>query len=403
MVGLLAAPASWGQSPLGLQESVDIALAANDPSVALFEERAQALEDRAIADSQLPDPVFSTRIQNVPLASFDLNREGMTQLAFGVRQAFPKGSTRALTRRKREAEALIERQNKALRDQQIALQTRTAWLEVFYWKQAKRITRNTVGKVKDLTAFTEAGFANGQGGVQNVLRLDLESALLENRLIELERKTDMARADLTRMIGIANAARPLADALADLPSLPAVTDLQADLIRHPAILIYDAKMRVRDRDVDLAQEQYKPGFAVDAAYGVRDSRSDFGSIGVSYSIPLFEKTRQDRNLSASRHLRGSTRLEREAQLLELNRQLGRSFADWTRLGQRMADYKTKVIPRAKDTAEAAMLAYETEAADFAEVVRAELAVLDAELALTRLQTDRAKAHANLLFLQGRTP
>lgn len=385
---------------LELAQSVAIALAANDPTIALFEERALALEDRAIADSQLPDPVFSTRMQSIPLSSFDINREPMTQLALGVRQSFPKGKSRALTRQKRLAEALAERHNKELRNREISLQTRQVWLELFYWKQAKRITQQTQTKVEELREVSETNYANGRGSAQNVLRVDLEVSLLATKLIGLDRQADLSRVNLSRLIGIANAARPLPDVLPTLPPFPTATEMQSNLVRHPSVKVIDAMITARDRDIDLANQQYKPGFSIDAAYGLRDSRSDFGSIGVSYSIPLFTKNRQDRSLSATRHLRSSARLARSAQLLELNRQLGRHFADWTRLDEHINLYETEVIGRATDTAEAAMLAYETEAADFAELVRAELAVLDTELALIRLQVDQTKAHAALLFLKG---
>jgi len=393
------APAN-AQTSLGIAESVIIAIQANDPSVELFEQRAKALEDRAIADSQLPDPVFSTRMQSVPLSSLDLNREGMTQLAFGVRQAFPKGKSLALTKEKRLAEALVERHNKELRNREITLQTRTSWLDLYYWQQAKIITDATRLKVLELSEVSEANYASGRGAAQNVLRIDLEASLLETRLVELDRKADMAKADLSRLIGIANAARPLPAELPQLPALPSAQQIQSDLVKHPSIKMFDAKIAARDRDVDIAGEQYKPGFSVDAAYGIRDSRSDLGSIGISYSIPLFPKNRQDKALSASKSMRSAALFGRDAQLLELNRQLGRTFANWSRLSERISLYENTVLSRATDTAEAALIGYENQTADFAELVRAELAVLDTNLTLVRLRVERAKAQAGLLFLDG---
>ncbi len=395
----LANPA-FAQNELTIEQSVQIALSANDPSVQLLEERALALEERAISDSQLPDPIFSTQIKSIPLSSFDLNAEGMTQLAFGVRQAFPKGNSRSITRKKRLDEALAQRQQKSLRNREIALQTRTFWLELLYWQQAKEITEQTKTKIMELAEISTTNYANGRSSVQNVLRIDLEKALLDTRLIELDRKADMARANLTRMIGIANAARPLSATLPILVQTPNAAMLHDGLSRHPSVLMFDAKISARERDVDLARQQYKPGFAASANLGLRDGRSSFGSIGVSYSIPLFTKNRQDRVLSGRKHMRSAAQLGRDAQLLELNRKLGIGFASWSRLGERITAYEKTVIPQANETAKAALNAYQNDVADFAELVRAELAVLNIHLTLTRLRTDRAKARAGLLFLEG---
>jgi outer membrane protein TolC len=399
-IGLFLALPAMAQTPLKLSESVAIALQANDPSAALFEERALALEERAVADSQLPDPTFMARMQNVPLSSLDINREGMTQLSLGVRQAFPKGKTRSLTRKKRLSEAQSERMRKTLTERQIALQTRTAWLELYYWQGARKITEESRAQIADLGGIAEAVFATGRSAAQNVLRIDLETSLLDAKLVDIDRKADVARADLIRLIGIANAARPLPEAFPVLPPFPDAKDMQAGLVRHPSVKVFDAKMDARARDVDIAGEQYKPGFSVDASYGARDSRSDFGSVGVALSIPLFTAKRQDKSLNAAKRMKASTRLGRDAQLLELNRELGRNYAEWVRLGERISLYETDVLLRAKDTAEAALIGYENETADFAELVRAELAVLNTELTLLRLRIDREKSHAALLYLNG---
>ncbi len=400
LAGMLLTFPVLAQSPLSLDESVTIAVQANDPGVMLFEQRALALEDRAIADSQLPDPVVMARMQNVPLSSFDINREGMTQLSLGVRQNFPKGKSRSLTRAKRQSEAVVERMRKTLALRQIVLQTRTAWLEMYYWHGARRITEQARTHIIDLGGVAEAQFASGRASAQNVLRIDLEASLLGARLIEIDRKADMKRTDMIRLIGIANAARPLADEFPHLRPFLAAQEMQARLIRHPSVKIFDAKLAARDRDIDIAGEQYKPGFAVEGAYGARDNRPDFGSIGVSLSVPLFTANRQDRSLSAVKRLKASTRLGRDAQLLDLNRELGRSYAGWVRLGERITLYQTDVLTGAQNTAEAALIGYENETADFAELVRAELMVLDTELTLLRLRIDRQKAHAALLYLDG---
>lgn len=395
----LAAPL-FAQTPLGLDESVTIAVQANDPSVAVFEQRALALEQRAIAERQLPDPVFSTQIQNLPLSSFDLNREAMTQLSFGVRQAFPKGNSRTLTAEKRIAEMTAEHGNKALRIREIILQTRISWLELYYWKQAGKFTHRTQVKVQELAKISEVNFANGQGNLQTILRIELESALLATKRVELDRKADTKIADLARMVGIANAARQFPNDLPKLPAMPSVKVVQDGLINHPSVSIFDAKINGRGLDVKLAQQQYRPGFSIDATYGLRDSRSDFGSIGVSYSIPLFTKNRQDRDLRAAKHMLAASQLARDGQLLELNRWLGRDYSTWLRISKRIALYEKDVMFRAKEVATAALAAFETDANGFAELVRAELMVLETELTLTRLQVDRAKAHVRLMFLAG---
>jgi outer membrane protein TolC len=396
---LFSAPA-LAQIPLTLPETVSIALGANDPSVALFEQEALALEDRAIADSQLPDPTIRAGIANFPLASFDYNREAMTQLKFGIAQKLPKGQTLSLTRDKRNAQAQAARARKDLRERQIVLDARQSWLELYYWREARKLTVESQQKVGELGGVAEAVYASGRSSLQDVLRVELETSALGTKLIDIDRNKDIARANLERLVGRFEASREIAGNFPILPNISTEGQVRDNLATHPSIKIYEANIKTKSRDVDIASEQYKPGFTFDAQYGLRDSRSDFGSVGVSVSLPLFSKKNKDYALSAAKRLRSSQTLRRDTQVLELERSLRREWAQYTRLGERIALYEKDVLIRARETRDAAMIAYGNKLADFSELVRAELAVLDIELTLARLRIDRVQAQANLLYLNG---
>ena len=178
LMAALFATSANAQIPLTLPETVNIALNANDPSVAMLEQQALAFDDRAIADSQLPDPTISAQISNFPLSSFDFNREAMTQLKFGVRQTLPKGQTLSLTRDKRSAQAQVLRARKKLTERQIVSSARRAWLELYYWREARRLTRESQQKVEELGGVAEAVFASGRSSLQDVRRVELENASL---------------------------------------------------------------------------------------------------------------------------------------------------------------------------------------------------------------------------------
>ncbi|MCF6220655.1 MAG: TolC family protein [Robiginitomaculum sp.] len=388
------------QLPLTLPETVTIALNANDPSVSFLEQEALAFENLAIADSQLPDPTLRAQIANFPLSSFDYNREAMTQLKFGISQTLPKGQTLSLTRHKRGAQAQELRAQKTLRERQIALEARQIWLELYYWQEARKLILESQKKVGELGGVAESVYASGRSSLQDVLRVELETSALGAKLIDIDRNADIARANLERLVGRVDGARPISSVFPVLPRITSEGEIRDKLSRHPSMRVLDARVETKSRDVDIAAEQYKPGYSFDAQYGLRDSRSDLGSIGVSVSLPLFSKTNKDYALSAAKRMRSSQKLQRDVQALDLERSLRKEWAGYTRLGDRISLYESSVLVRARETSEAAMIAYGNKLADFSELVRAELAVLDIELTLTRLQIDRMKAGAYLLYLSG---
>ncbi|MFQ5534536.1 MAG: TolC family protein [Sphingomonadales bacterium] len=399
--GVVTSTAVRALEPLSLEDAVSIAISARDPTVTRFEERAAALDERAVSDSQLPDPKLRFELRNFPVDTFRLGQEPMTQIQVGLQQTFERGKTLAFTREQREAEAKAERAGLVLRERDIVLETRTTWLELFYWLGARTKVAESRQAVSELVEVATAIFATGRETSQDILRAELELSILDDRMVDVERQIEMARVGLARLIGWEPAQGPLQPSLPVL-ARPSPPDAVRDLLpRHPSVSIEDARIEARAREIDIARQQYKPGWSVNAGYGVRGGgRTDFATVGVSLDLPVFTGKRQDRKVAAAQRDRQAARLERDARLLDLNRVLDRTHADWSRLGDRVRLYRQVVIERAAETTDAALAAYRSGVSDFAELVRARLAELDAELTLLRLEVQRAQAQAQLLYFEG---
>ncbi len=384
---------------LSLREAVSIAVKKHDPTVIAPEERAAALNEKAVSDSQLPDPTFNFGLLNVPVDTFRFTQEPVTQAKVGIQQTLPPGKTRSITRRRRTAEAGVEGAKARLQELLIKRDTRTNWLELYYWLAASRKVAESYRAVEELVSVAKSIFATGRQNSQDVLRAELELSLLGDRLIDVRRQMELSRANLARFIGQAAASRRLPALLPGLSSPPRQGVLRKLVVRHPLVLIEDARIQISSYDVDLAHQQYKPRFSVGVDYGARGGdRPDFLSAKIGMSLPIFTGKRQDRDLNAAHHQRAAAVLGRDARLLEIDKALSRTYADWKRLGERISLYSGVVIQRAADTTKASLTAYRAGVSDFAELIRSRLAQLDSELMLVRLRVNRAQANAKLLFL-----
>ena len=402
-VGISIAPAK-ADNPINLEEAVRIALGAEDPTVARYQAQAAALDDKAVADGQLADPELRIGLVNWPTDSFSFDQEPMTQIQIGVVQKYPQGNTLRYQRLRREAESAGARARASLQELQIVHDVRWVWLEIFYTWGALNSLNESREAVRDLIEDIESIFATGLQSNQDLLRADLELDLLDDRTIEVVRQADLLRANLARFVGDAAARRRPATTFPDMGPIPAKEIIAEGLLNHPEILIADKRISARDSEINIAGERYSPSWRLEARYGVRSAaRSDFGSLMVVVELPLFTAKRQDKRLSAAKHARQATLLDRSAQFLELKRQLDRAYADWSRYGERIQLFEKVVIKRASDTAQGALDSYENRTADFAELIRARLAQLDTELRLLRLRVDRAQSAAALLFLAGKRP
>jgi outer membrane protein TolC len=396
---LPSARADTAVSPLGLAEAGQIALQ-GDPLTRRHAALAASYAEQAVADAQLPDPSLNLGAQNLPTDTFNTTQEDMTMVNLGMQQRFPPGDT--LRHRAEQSTAYAASENARAEEQRrrVLNAVRNSWLESYYQARALETLRASYTLLEQLLRASQTQYGAGLVSAQDMLNAELELRQLKERIIASETAYATAQADLARWTG-PTPARPLA---ADFPLLqsPLPYDaLQAALDQHPRMQLEEATVRASNSEVDLARDNYKPSWEVGVGYGSRGGgRSDFASAGVSVSIPLFADKRQDRRLAASEQQAAAARYTREDVHRTLLHELDSGYSQWRGLSQRLAVYEKDIVPQAEQNATLAVLAYQSNNADFATVMRARVVELEARLQTLRLRVDHARAQAGLIYLMG---
>jgi hypothetical protein len=173
------------------------------------------------------------------------------------------------------------------------------------------------------------------------------------------------------------------------------------------ILAADANVAAKSAGVELAEERKKPGWALDLGYGYREGylpsgepRSDFISLSVTMDLPFFRKNRQDRSLAAALRERSASEYEKSALLRRFASQLDGEYVHWQDLTRRVALYESLILTLSESQAQSALLAYQSEAGDFADVMRGYIDDLNTRLDHVRLQVERGQSYAMLANLGG---
>jgi len=393
---------------LALDEAIRIALA-GDPGVAASQASALAHRENAIAEGQLPDPRLRTGLQNLPVDDFDINREPMTQLQLGIEQSFPRGDTLQFRQRRAESLAGAEQANAAAATLRTVREVRRHFLELYYQLRAAAIVAETRKLFAQLVDITRAHYASGRVSQQDVLRASLELARLDDRATRIDTAADESRAALAKWLNEA-ATETLDERFPELPSLPAKERLDAALPQHPEMRAETAQVNAMQQDIEIAREQYKPGWSAGIEYRKRfgddpdgDPRSDMMAAMVTVDLPLFTANRQDRRLAASIADAQAAKLRRDDRLRELRRMLATDYADWQRLGERASLYEAQLLREAGANAAASLHAYQSGVTECTTLMRARITELDVRLDELRIRIDRALAQANLLYLAGDQP
>ncbi len=399
---------AWAGQPITLQQAQERAIEV-DPWLKASDFRQQALEENAVAVGQLPDPRLNMALANLPLDTFDFSQEPMTQFKVGLSQMFPPGDTLELKRERLETLAQAQPAMREDRRGKAVLQVTGLWLDIWLARQSAEVLEDKRVHFQQLVDVVTSTYATtaGRARQQDVVRSQLELSRLDDRLEMLRQQEDAARGRLSEWIG-PMAWQPLS---AELPVLPSVLDytrsdreaLQRLWLAHPAVRALDLRIEAAEREVDLARQKYKPGWGLSASYAYRDQDrngrdlADFVSLGVTVDLPLFTANRQDRRVKAA--VAGSDALEQQRLLVlrALRSQWKKARESLQSLDERIALYRREILPQMEEQAQASLTAYTNDDGDFAEVMRARIAELNANIELLRLQAARLKNIAQLNY------
>lgn len=404
---LLALPGgvSAADAVLSLAEAERRALA-YDAGVRAVRSEAQAMREEAVAEGQLPDPSLTVGAEAVPVDSWSLTEEDMTQLVVGVAQEFPPGAT--LRHQSARATRLAEAADAeaAARTREVLRDVRMAWLELAYQDAALAQIDATTKVFDDIVGITKSLYRTGRNNLQDVLSAQLERALLDDRRAELRAERAAALAELQRWVGPSGADLRLPDAPPALAEPQGREALHARLESHPLLQAESQRVAAGQSAVEAARQAYKPGWMVDVSYGDRrgrmdgERRSDMVSAMVTVDLPLFPGKRQDRRVAASVAEADAMRYRRDEAYRDLLRTLDTEYPRWQQLREREQGYEKSIVPAARNNAEAALNAYRNSVTDFSALMRAQIADLDTRLQALRTRTERLLAQVRLLYLAG---
>lgn len=399
------ASASTDARELSLQEAETFALQ-GEPGLLATKAAGAALTAQSAAARSLPVPQLRVGLQNFPLESGGFRTEGMTHAGVSFRQVFPPRRARMLSGQKLTLQATLADLYGELREREIIHNTRLAWLSAYHWQQSSTLISAARPFFEDLAQVTESLYSVGGKNQQDLLRAQLELSRLDSRLISIEGKRMQATAGLRQWVG-SRLINRVSSRLPTWPALPTLGVMEDLLTQHPSLRAASQQIEIERYGARIAQSAKRPEWSMELGYSYRDGRlpngqprSDFVSLGVTMGLPSLRKQPLNQLLAAALEGQYAAEHERNRLQRELMAQLGVKHARWADLDARLKLFETDILTQSRANAEAALLAYQSDSADFAEVMRAYIDDLDIRLEHLRLQVAQAQTFADLAKLTG---
>ena len=396
----------WSQTTLDSLVNTAIGVS---PKLKMLEAKYNASESRIEINSNLPDPMLTLGLANLPTNSFSFTQEPMTGKIVGLSQAFPfpgkLGSVADVAIKDAEiiANEIADAKNEIKK-----IISQNYW-ELVFVRKAIDVADQSKRLLKDISEVVRANYAVSKASQQNLLKVELERTNITDKIEELKSKEN----SITAMIN----AQLLRDAkfyiqTNDLPSLDymILTESKLDSLAKSYRPFLEGIQTAKQKAVlmeDLARYDYYPNFNLALQYSQRDKISstnmplnDFFSVMVGITLPLNYGGKVASKVEEAVAMQNMYEEQYQYSLQMLNSSFGSSLAKINSLQERIKLIEEALLPQAQQNYAASLSSYQVSQIDFINVIDAQNKLYQVETNLYRLKSEYLKEISELEFLTG---
>nr|MBF0223402.1 TolC family protein [Desulfobulbaceae bacterium] len=284
---------------------------------------------------------------------------------------------------------------------QLVWKVKDAYYSLSFYERAIEITHKNIKLLDDFIRLTETNYETGKGLQQDVLKAQVESSKLRDRIYSYTQQRDRAVADLNSLTN-----QQLTFSAAELPEIlpkaltKTLEELQQSVEQNrPLMASYLALIEQNKLQKKLAKLEFKPDFKLGASYTFRepnfaDDGTDFAGIEFGINIPIFVAKRKGAVSEAEAAITMAMhQLDNFRNTAQLN--IHDSFLKITKSVQQTELYKNGLIPQASQTFEAVLSGYQVGKIDFLALLDSLMTVYNYELEYYRGLIDGQRGFARL--------
>jgi cobalt-zinc-cadmium efflux system outer membrane protein len=408
VVFLLSGNLLSAQNSGALRQLVDRAINVN-PQIKTLQAKLNMARENIPIGTNLPDPVFSVGLLNLPVNTFSFRQEAMTGVALNLTQTIPfPGSLKAKADVK-AMDTLIVKQEVADLKNQIAQKMAI----LYYTLQEKRreiaLAKESVDLLKQISLVAKRKFEVGTASLENVVQVEVQITRVKDKIEALKGEAQSMQAQLNawllrdEQVTISTPKiQPIRHRVFVMDTLLRLAADNRPMLK--GIKLYQSKAVLQQKEVE---KKYYPNFKVGMQYTLRSYNKitginypDFLGLVVGVTIPLGYGGNIKSQVNKSRYLQDYYGQQFHSSLQVLQQSFGKINAKINELRVREKLLEKTMLPQAEQAYQAAIADYQVNKIDFVNVIKAEDDILKIKTGLAKLRTSYFVQMAQLEFLTG---
>ncbi len=381
---------------LTLEAAVDEAMARNLRIVALRRE-FDALRHRPEQARSLAAPTFEAQIWQWPVNTANPANTTMYMLMFG--QDVPGRGKRALRSSLLEMDVELAAAAIAIAARDVIDRVERVYADLFLARRELEVHHATVRLLRQLVDLSDVKYRTGRISQQDVLKAVVEVSKIQEHLIVLDEREQLAAAELNTLLdrSVADAVGPLATP-AERVVLPPVSELQRlALAQQPDLKAAVLEVTRAEAALGVVRSEYRPDFSVMGGYMLMPGQRDswMAQVGITWPTAPWTKSSVDAKAAEATASVAAARARSAAVASATREAVYTAHVRVQAASRRVSLLRTTIVPQSEQTLEVARVGYQTDQVDFLVLIDHQRLLLDTQIDYLRALNDLERARAAL--------
>jgi len=277
-----------------------------------------------------------------------------------------------------------------------ALAIKTAYYRLHFVEETIRVERETLRRLVEIELLAQQQNSAGRVTLQDVLRAQIERDQVETQITNLEDSKSALLAELKSALGLGPA-----DATPPVPATfePSLGDLQPDELLATA-LVHNPNLRAMEEDVHraeaslgLARKSGVPDFSLGLEVDVKADPTLFRP-SAGMTLPIW-RDKIAAEIAGAQASKRAAQARLSSEQVQIAAELASMLFVYRESVRNDALLRDKLVPKAKQSLDAARAGYVNGRASFLDLIDAQRTLLDFELTGIEARTQRELALASL--------
>ncbi len=379
------------------------------PKIKLLRSKMELSGSKIEQGTNLPDPMLTFGLVNMPTNSFSFTQEPMTGKVIGLTQAFPFPGGLGSKSDAIAMDTLIVEQEIEDYKNEIIKDVSTLYYNLQLVREEKILAAESKALLNQISDVVKSKYEVSQASLQNMIQVEVQITRVQDRIESLIGKENATLAELNAFLLreegspiSTNEIEPVKGNQYSSAALTKTANEYRPFLR--GIQLSEQKSKLME---DAADYSYYPNFQIGLQYTQRDYSSitgqnwnDFLSVVVGITLPLGYGGGYSSKVEEAQYLQSFYREQYSSSVQSLNQSFGKIVAKLHELQIREKLISNTLLPQTEQSLQASLADYQVGRVDFVNVINAESDILKIKTDLIKIRTEYSINVSQLEFLVG---